>query len=95
MMDMAVVKKVALTFLLLAGVVALPLALDATTPASALPAPMTGNACDGSVVVEPEAPTCLLIPQCSRNSDCDALCGGPRLGRCVHNDCPARVCTCR
>jgi len=38
---------------------------------------------------------CLLIPQCSRNSDCDAQCGGAGLGRCVHNPCPARVCSCR
>ena len=38
---------------------------------------------------------CLLIPQCSRNSDCDAGCGGAGLGRCVHNPCPARICTCR
>ena len=37
---------------------------------------------------------CLLIPQCGRNSDCDAQCGAG-LGRCVHNPCPARVCTCR
>ena len=38
---------------------------------------------------------CLLIPQCFRNSDCDAGCGGAGLGRCVHNPCPARVCRCR
>ena len=38
---------------------------------------------------------CLLIPQCSRNADCDAQCGGAGLGRCVHNPCPARVCSCR
>ena len=37
---------------------------------------------------------CLLIPQCWKNSDCDAQCGAGR-GRCVHNPCPARVCTCR
>ena len=37
---------------------------------------------------------CLLIPQCWRNSDCDALCGAG-LGRCVHSKCPARVCSCR
>jgi hypothetical protein len=41
------------------------------------------------------AVVCLLIPQCSANADCDAQCGGPRLGRCVHNPCPARVCRCR
>lgn len=38
---------------------------------------------------------CLLIPECWSNSDCDAGCGGPKLGRCVHNTCPARVCRCR
>jgi hypothetical protein len=37
---------------------------------------------------------CLLLPQCWRNSDCDARCGAG-LGRCVHSTCPARVCTCR
>lgn len=37
---------------------------------------------------------CLLIPQCWRNSDCDAQCGAG-LGRCVHNSCPARICSCR
>jgi len=37
---------------------------------------------------------CLLIPECSRNSDCDARCGAG-LGRCVHNPCPARICRCR
>ena len=93
MINLAVVKKAALTFLLLAGVVALPLALDATAPAP-VPPVLSGDTCAGAVVDGPEAPTCLLIPECSRNSDCDTLCG-PRLGRCVHNDCPARICTCR
>jgi hypothetical protein len=37
---------------------------------------------------------CLLIPECWSNSDCDAKCGA-KLGRCVHNDCPARICRCR
>jgi hypothetical protein len=37
---------------------------------------------------------CLLIPQCWRNSDCDAQCGAG-LGRCVHSTCPARICSCR
>ena len=37
---------------------------------------------------------CLLIPECWSNSDCDAMCG-VKLGRCVHNTCPARVCRCR
>lgn len=92
MLDLAVVKRAALTFLLLAVVVALPLAFDA---AALVPPP--GTVCDATAMESPDvdqAPVCLLIPQCFRNSDCDALCG-PKLGRCVHNDCPARVCSCR
>ena len=37
---------------------------------------------------------CLILPECFRNSDCDARCGA-RLGKCVHNSCPARICSCR
>lgn len=52
----------------------------------------------GGLDLEQNAPepvvVCLLIPQCWRNSDCDAGCGGSG-GRCVHSSCPARVCTCR
>jgi hypothetical protein len=95
MIDLAVVKKTALTFLLLAGVVALPLAFDAASAPSLVPPAAT--VCDATVMENPDvdqAPMCLLIPECFRNSDCDVLCG-PKLGRCVHNDCPARVCTCR
>ena len=41
-----------------------------------------------------QAAICLLIPPCSRNSDCDPQCGDGQ-GRCVHNPCPARICRCR
>ena len=37
---------------------------------------------------------CLLLPECWRNSDCDAGCGAG-LGRCVRGGCPARSCSCR
>ncbi|MGH9868861.1 MAG: hypothetical protein ACREAA_11940 [Candidatus Polarisedimenticolia bacterium] len=77
-------RKAAVAFLLLAGVAALPLALDQPVPTTA---PVS--------IDQPDAIGCLLIPPCFRNSDCDAACGGPRTGRCVHNDCPIRICSCR
>ena len=43
--------------------------------------------------VEPAA-ICRLIPECWKNSDCDARCGAG-LGKCVHSNCPPRVCRCR
>jgi len=36
---------------------------------------------------------CLLIPQCSSNADCVAICGTAG-AKCVHSKCPARVCRC-
>jgi hypothetical protein len=42
---------------------------------------------------EPAA-ICRLIPQCSSNSDCDVQCGAG-LGKCVHSNCPIRICRCR
>lgn len=36
---------------------------------------------------------CRMRPQCSTNADCDAICG-TGLGRCVHNNCPIRICKC-
>jgi hypothetical protein len=36
---------------------------------------------------------CRMRPQCSTNADCDSICG-PGLGRCVHSNCPIRVCKC-
>lgn len=63
---------------------------DVVTETDAVHAVQRGQSED---VVE-QAVGCLLIPECFRNSDCDAMCGA-RLGRCVHNDCPIRICRCR
>lgn len=41
------------------------------------------------------AAICRLIPECSKNADCDAQCGGAGLGFCAHSRCPVRVCRCR
>lgn len=46
-----------------------------------------------SDTVEPVA-ICRLIPECSSNSDCDDRCGAG-LGKCVHSNCPVRICRCR
>jgi hypothetical protein len=47
----------------------------------------------GVIAPEPAA-ICRLLPQCSADSDCDTQCG-TGLGKCVHNNCPARICRCR
>ncbi|HET6372269.1 MAG TPA: hypothetical protein VFG76_03115 [Candidatus Polarisedimenticolia bacterium] len=44
-------------------------------------------------LVEPAA-ICRLIPECGKNSDCDDRCG-VGLGKCVHSNCPVRICRCR
>ena len=36
---------------------------------------------------------CRLRPECSSNSDCDLKCG-VGLGKCVHSNCPVRICRC-
>jgi hypothetical protein len=36
---------------------------------------------------------CRMMPLCSVNADCDAICG-TGLGRCVHSKCPIRICKC-
>jgi len=41
-----------------------------------------------------EAAICRLLPQCSKDVDCDAHCGAGQ-GNCVHSRCPIRVCRCR
>jgi len=45
---------------------------------------------------EPEgtAAACRKAPECSIDSDCDAICGAG-LGHCVHSSCPVRICKCR
>ncbi len=47
----------------------------------------------GDDVVEPAA-VCRLLPECFTNSDCDARCGAGQ-GKCVHSNCPVRLCRCR
>jgi len=74
--------------------------LDAASGAAELSCPSESTDVASPLVIPVDdladrAVHCLLIPQCSRNSDCDAQCGGAGLGRCVHNPCPARICTCR
>ena len=46
-----------------------------------------------AAITPASAAVCLLIPQCQRNADCAAYCGSAG-GRCVHNNCPARICKC-
>ncbi len=48
---------------------------------------------NGTLAPEPVA-ICRLLPQCWVNSDCDAQCGAG-LGKCVHSNCPVRICRCR
>lgn len=102
MSDMTFVKRLVPVIVLAVGLSALILITDRqAVPHASLPAP-TSDSCDAAYAVErgqsedqvDQAVVCLLIPECFRNSDCDAECG-VRLGRCVHNDCPARICRCR
>ncbi len=44
-------------------------------------------------LIEPAA-ICRLLPECWKNSDCDEPCG-VGLGKCVHSNCPVRICRCR
>ena len=37
---------------------------------------------------------CRLFPECWSDSDCDSRCG-VGLGKCVHSNCPPRLCKCR
>jgi len=46
-----------------------------------------------AIAPEPIA-ICRLLPECWVNSDCDARCGAG-LGKCVHSNCPVRLCRCR
>lgn len=41
---------------------------------------------------EPAA-ICRLRPECASDSDCDLRCGVGR-GKCVHSNCPVRICRC-
>ncbi|HEU5181841.1 MAG TPA: hypothetical protein VFW45_13720 [Candidatus Polarisedimenticolia bacterium] len=42
----------------------------------------------------PEPMACRRLPECFSDSDCDVLCGGGG-GKCVHSNCPTRICKCR
>lgn len=60
------------------------------TGADAYHAVMTGAPADR---VEPAA-ICRLAPECRSDADCDERCGAGR-GKCVHSNCPVRICRCR
>jgi hypothetical protein len=47
----------------------------------------------GAPGAEPTA-ICRLFPECWSDSDCDARCGVGQ-GKCVHSNCPPRLCKCR
>jgi hypothetical protein len=40
-----------------------------------------------------ETAACRRAPECSIDSDCNLLCG-VGLGKCVHSNCPVRICKC-
>jgi len=54
--------------------------------------PDEGGGLGDGVAAEPAA-ICRLLPQCSKDADCDALCGAGQ-GDCVRSRCPIRVCRC-
>ena len=51
---------------------------------------------DSTAVSQPDGSdaACRRAPECSVDSDCDVLCGGVGLGKCVHSSCPVRICKC-
>lgn len=53
----------------------------------------TMDSCPQQDLLEPAA-ICRLRPECSTNEECDAICGAG-LGKCVHSNCPVRICRCR
>ena len=55
---------------------------------------VTGVLAVGAVALYTDAEAaCRMRPQCSTNTDCDAVCGAG-LGHCVHSNCPIRICKC-
>lgn len=98
------IGRIALALVFALGIAALAHTIDPPAP---IPAPQPAAAASGGDTDFAYAVTrgeredaveqvvmCLLIPECSKNSQCDALCGAG-LGRCVRNPCPGRICTCR
>jgi hypothetical protein len=77
-------------WILLACIALLSVAAVVAPPEPA-PAPAPAPAAD-PLPLEPVA-ICRLIPECSKNADCDAQCGAG-LGKCVHSKCPIRICRC-
>lgn len=49
--------------------------------------------CQDEEFLQPVA-VCRLRPECSTNEECDVVCGAG-LGKCVHSNCPVRICRCR
>ena len=66
-------------------------------PASPADLPLTDfadslNGCPEENQAQPTA-ICRLLPECWSNSDCDFRCGVGQ-GKCVHHNCPPRLCKC-
>jgi len=64
---------------------------DVATVAPGEGAPAPDASSDGSSGTDA---ACRRAPECSVDSDCDAVCG-VGLGHCVHSNCPVRICKCR
>ena len=58
------------------------------------PDDLTGVVPDQESFAPQPVAICRLLPECWANSDCDARCGAG-LGKCVHSNCPVRICRCR
>lgn len=66
--------------------------------------PVTAIGSEGAslVAAQPEpspaqadpAAACRMAPECWTNADCDERCGAG-LGKCIHSNCPVRICRCR
>jgi len=96
-------KTIALAVVAIAGVVAIT-AFDsagpsADTPRNTMVCAATENGAPAIAPPEqqgsqPEpAAICRLRPECSVDSDCDVKCGVGH-GKCVHSNCPVRICKC-
>ena len=100
-------KAMALVLMVMVGV-AVMASTDSTAPAQpGLVSPGEFAACDDPGIMASQADDlttmgfapepvaiCRLFPECWVNSDCDARCGAG-LGKCVHSNCPPRLCRCR
>jgi hypothetical protein len=96
-------KAIALAVMAIAGVAVMAafdpagLSADTSRPTMVCAAPENG----APAVAQPDqqgsqpepAAICRLRPECSVDSDCDAKCGAGQ-GKCVHSNCPIRICKC-